>query len=276
MVEPSRTGGRSCRVAKPLTVARVACVAAAVAVCIVAGTARGASSAEPTIPRPRGYVSDFAGALDAGTISDLDALIGELKAKTGAEVAVVVVTTTAPLTAFDYAMKIAESWKPGTAGKDNGVVFLVSVKDHQVFILTGYGVEGVLPDGRVGEIRDTLVRPAFRRGDFAGGIRAATEAMAAIIARDAGVQLSRVAPRAPARTARPTLVTGLVPIVLLILFLLFFFRFPLWPLFIGGPGGFGRGGFGGGFGGGGFSGGGGGFGGFGGGGFGGGGAGGDW
>jgi len=251
-------------------------IAAALALCMVAGTARGANSAEPTIPTPRGYVSDFAGVLDGNTIREVDALIGELKAKTGAEIAVVVVNTTAPVTAFDYAMKIAESWKPGAAGKDNGVVFLVSVKDHQMFILTGYGVEGVLPDGRVGEIRDTLIRPAFRRGDFAGGIRAATETMAAIIARGAGVQLSRVAPRAPAPAKRPTLVTGLLPILLLIIFLLFFFRFPLWPLLVGGPGGFGRGGFGGGFGGGGFSGGGGGFGGFGGGSFGGGGAGGDW
>ena len=101
----------------------------------------------------------------------------------------VVVNSTEPLTAFDYAMKIAESWKPGAKGKDNGVVFLVAVKDHQMFILTGYGVEGVLPDGKVGAIRDQLVRPAFRRGDYAGGIRAGTEAMAAIIAEGAGVRL---------------------------------------------------------------------------------------
>ncbi len=253
-------------------------IAAALVVCMASASAGAADGAEPTVPRSRGYVSDFAAVLDGTTISELDAFIGELKAKTGAEIAVVVVQTTAPLTAFDYAMKIAESWKPGATGKDNGVVFLVSVKDHQVFILTGYGVEGVLPDGRVGEIRDTLVRPAFRRGDFAGGIRAATETMAVIIARDAGVQLSHVPPRAAPRATRPTLVTGLVPILLLIIFLMTVFRFPFLPLFMGGPGGFGRGGggFGGGFGGGGFSGGGGGFGGFGGGGFGGGGAGGDW
>jgi uncharacterized protein len=250
-------------------------LATALVVCMLAAAAPCADAAEPTIPKPRGYVSDFAGVIDRTTISELDALITELKAKTGAEIAVVVVETTGPLTAFDYAMKIAESWKPGAAGKDNGVVFLVAVKDRQMFILTGYGVEDVLPDGRVGEIRDTLVRPAFRRGDFAGGIRAATVAMATIIARGAGVQLSVAAPRAAAPAARPAPASGLLPVVLLIIFLFFFWRLPLWPLFVGGPGGFGRGGFGGGFGGG-FSGGGGGFGGFGGGGFGGGGAGGSW
>jgi uncharacterized protein len=229
-----------------------------------------AAATEPTVPTARGYVSDYVGVLDAATVRDLDALIGELKAKTGAEIAVVVVDSTAPLTAVDYAMKIAEAWKPGAAGKDNGVVFLAAVKDRQMFILTGYGVEGALPDGRVGAIRDELVRPAFRRGDYAGGIRAATQAMAAIIAHDAGVELAG-ARAVPVGRQPPRYSSALLLIVLLIIFMMLFSRFPLLPLFIGGSGGFRGGGFGGGFGGGG-----GGFGGFGGGGFGGGGAGGDW
>ena len=229
-----------------------------------------ASATEPTVPSPRGYVSDYAGVIDAGTVQHLDALIDELKRRTGAEIAVVVVNSTAPLTAFDYAMKIAEAWKPGAQGKDNGVVFLVAVNDRQMFILTGYGVEGVLPDGKVGELRDQLVRPAFRRGDYAGGIRAATEAMAVIIAEGAGVRL-QAAPTAAVRRTPPSIATGFLPLLLLIIFLILFFRFPFLPLFIGGRGGYRGGGFGGGFGGGG-----GGFGGFGGGSFGGGGADGDW
>ena len=64
-------------------------------------------------------------------------------------------------------MAIAEQWKPGAKGKDNGVVFLVAVDDREMQILTGYGVEGALPDGKVGEIRDRLVVPAFRAGDYA-------------------------------------------------------------------------------------------------------------
>ena len=230
--------------------------------------------AEPTVPTPRGYVSDYAGVLDAATVRDLDALIGELKAKTGAEIAVVVVESTAPLTVFDYAMKIAEAWKPGTAGKDNGVVFVAAVKDRQLYILTGYGVEGILPDGKVGEIRDRLIRPAFRNGDYPGGIRAATEALAAIIAADAGVQLTHAGRTPAAPPVSPSM--GLLAILIIIIVLMLVIRSPWMPLAVGGPGGFRTGGFGGGFGGGGFGGGGGGFGGFGGGSFGGGGAGGDW
>ncbi|MFI5395435.1 MAG: TPM domain-containing protein [Candidatus Binatia bacterium] len=228
-----------------------------------------AAGVEPTVPAPRGYVDDYVGVIDAPTTRYLEGLINELKQKTGAEIAVVVVNSTAPLTAFDYAMKIAEAWKPGGKGKDNGIVFLVAVKDHQMFVLTGYGLEGILPDGKVGEIRDQLVRPAFRQGDYSGGIRAATEEMSTIIAGGAGVRLQGARPLPLARRAQPSIVSGLLPIVLLIIFVLLFFRFPFLPLFMGmgGP----RGGFGGGFGGGG-----GGFGGFGGGSFGGGGAGGDW
>lgn len=243
----------------------------AIGVCVVLGFAQRTAAAEPTVPTARGYVSDYVGVIDAATVRDLDAVIGELKSKTGAEIAVVVIDSTAPLSAFDYAMKIAEAWKPGAAGKDNGIVFLVAVKDRQMFILTGYGVEGVLPDGRVGWIRDQFVRPAFRRGDYAGGIRAATQEMAALIAHDAGVQLSTVRSLPVARRPQPGLFSVLLPTLLLIIVVMLFFRFPFLPLLIGGRSGSREGGSGGGFGGGG-----GGFGGFGGGSFGGGGAGGDW
>jgi uncharacterized protein len=236
-----------------------------------------AAAEEPEIPSPRGFVNDFAGAIDAATRVQLEGLIGELQRKTGAEIAVVTVESTKPLSPFDYAMRIAETWKPGEKGKDNGVVFLVAVRDRELFILTGYGVEGELPDGRVGEIRDRLVVPRFKRGDLTGGIRAGTEEMARIIAREHGVTLS-AAPAGAAETRarrRPGRGGGALAFLLL-LFLLFFLGRPgLWPLLLMGSRRR-RGMFGGGFGGGGFGGGGGGFGGFGGGGFGGGGAGGRW
>jgi uncharacterized protein len=246
---------------------------------VVALWSEASTAADPTVPQPRGYVSDYVGALDAGTVSELDGLIGELKRATGSEIAVVVVGSTAPLDAFDYAMKIAEAWKPGAPGKDNGVVFLVAVKDRKVFILTGYGIEGALPDGKVGEIRDRLVLPAFRDGDYARGIRAGTQALAELIARDAGVRLSGQRQAPPPRSGSPPL--GLILVVLVaIILLMAMSRVPRGPAGFGGRRrGFGGpypGSFGGGFGGGGFGGGGGGFGGFGGGGFGGGGAGGSW
>ncbi len=215
--------------------------------------------------------------IDPATAAALTARIDELKRKTGSEIAVVTVATTAPDTAFDYAMHLAEAWKPGAAGKDNGVVFLVSVRDRELFILTGYGIEGALPDGLVGEIRDRQIVPRFRTGDVPGGIRAGVERMAAIIAREYGVTLSG-APPAPSARREPQ-GSAISPGLLLLLLLLFFVVLPMLSASAGGRRGsvfWGPLMWGGGFGGGGFGGPGGGFGGFGGGGFGGGGAGGKW
>ena len=243
---------------------------------------------EVVIPQPQGFVSDFAGVIDQPTRSKLTNLIRELQQKTGAEIAVVTVETTQPLTPFDYALKIFETWKPGAKGKDNGVVFLVVSKDRKMFVTTGYGVEGMLPDGKVGAIQDRYIVPAFKQGNYSQGILAGTQAMAAEIAQGYGVTLTGVP--APRRRG------GEVPINPLFLFLLLIFLFFISSSFAranrgrynrygggiypgGGYGGwgFGNGGFGGGGGGFGGSGGGGGdFGGFGGGESGGGGAGRDW
>lgn len=250
---------------------------------VSAGLAR-ADDAEPPIPKAKGFVSDYVGVLDGSSSQQLNGIARELKERTGAEIAVVVVDTTQPLTAFDYAMKIAEAWKVGSREHDDGVVFLVAVRDRKMFILTGYGVEGALPDGRVGEIRDTLIVPAFRRGDFAAGIISATREIAAVIATDRGVQLTGVPPPTTHHRFRAPATSIWIPLAIIVIAMLLSQlqaaqrggfvrrRGPFGGPTIGG----GFGGFGGGFGGFGGSGGGGGFGGFGGGSFGGGGAGGDW
>src|SRR5262249_14120503 len=146
-------GARSRRPRSAVAAVTPALVALFAALLVARGRARAATI---EVPKPLGYVSDYAGVIDAGTRQRIESLVRELKAKTGAEIAVVTVRTTAPETPFDYAMAIAEQWKPGDRQKDNGVVFLVAVDDRKVQILTGYGVEGPLPDGKVGEIRDRL------------------------------------------------------------------------------------------------------------------------
>ncbi len=256
----------------------------------------GAQAKHIQVPPPRGFVSDFAGVVDPATRQRLELLVQELKQKTGAEIAVVTVRSTQPETVDDYAMAIAEHWKPGDAKKENGVVFLVATEDRKMHILTGYGVEGPLPDGKVGAIRDQLVVPAFRQGDFSRGIADATTALASEIAKDAGVTLSGL----PTRERPPPQQISLLQLILLLVLLFIVLRIMSgaanqgrrrggWIVVPGDSGfsrsGWRRGGFGGGFGGGlgggfgdmsGGSGGFGGFGGFGGGRFGGGGAGGSW
>src|SRR5262245_50599743 len=102
-----------------------------VVVAVILACARSLHAADPPIPAPRGFINDFANIIDPSTEVRLDNIIRELQAKTGSEIAVVTVDTTQPLSAFDYAMKIAEQWKPGAKGKDNGVVFLIAVRDRE-------------------------------------------------------------------------------------------------------------------------------------------------
>jgi uncharacterized protein len=219
-------------------------------------------------------VTDLAGVIDPATKARIAHLVDELRDRTGAEIAVVTVETTAPLDDFTYAMRLADAWKPGRKREDTGVVFLVATHDRKVRVLVGYGLEGILPDGRVGEIIDREVLPAFRAGQVAEGIWRGVAEIARTVAAARGVTLGTAPPRPTHQP--PSIPSWPVLLVLLLVVAIVLYQasrpsrfrrgrgsdFPFW--------------WGGGFGDGGFGGGGGGFGGFGGGSFGGGGAGRSW
>jgi len=252
------------------------------AVALLAGTAA-AQVSTPQVPRPEGFVTDRANVIDPATKQKITRLVEELQQKTGAEIAVLTVDTTAPLDDFTYGMQVADAWKVGKKGEDTGVLVLVAAKDRKLRIMVGYGLEGILPDGLVGEIQDREMVPEFRAGRMAEGIWRGAAALANRIATDRGVQLTGVpAPRAAPPPATPQIPPWVFVLALIVFMLLMSrmgggsgLRGGRGPVFIpGGFGGFGGGRGGGGFGG--FGGGGGGFGGFGGGGFGGGGAGRSW
>jgi len=184
---------------------------------------------EGEIPKPINYVSDYAGVIDDATEAYLNGLLRELEEKTTAEIAVLTVETTAPLDSFSYGMAVFDRWRIGKEGKDNGLLFLVAVEDRWMHIFTGYGLEGILPDGKVGEIRDTEIFPRFRDGDYAGGIKRGVELLAGIIAQDAGVELVRLGLGevgvSPEPEVSPDRDFGKTLIVFLILFFLLYFLF---------------------------------------------------
>lgn len=263
--------------------------AAALATLLAGAMAGGAVRGEPQIPEATGYVNDRAGILDAASRGELDGLLRDLERRTTAEVAILTVPSTAPLTIQEYSIAVFDRWKIGKKGKDNGLLFLVAVKDRKLWITTGYGLEAILPDGKVGEIRDSHILPSFRQGRYAEGILRGTWAIAAVIGGGAP-GTPQGAPPTGLRGKRPSGRGAPVPppraqIVVMTLLGIALFAIPLLlvadrALRRGRSFGRGRrswgGGYwgGGGFGGGGFSGGD--FGGFGGGGSGGGGAGGSW
>lgn len=135
---------------------------------------------EPSIPKPAGYVSDTAGIMGEWA-AKTETLCGEIERQTTSEVAVLTVRTTAPLEAQQYAQQVFDRWKIGKKGKDNGVLILVAVDDRKMWIATGYGVEGVLPDGKVGDIRDRILRPKFRQSRYGEGIFLGVKAIGSIL-----------------------------------------------------------------------------------------------
>ena len=249
-----------------------------------------ASRAEPvaSLPQPTDYVSDYAHVLSPEAIARLDSICAQLDhSQANAQIAVVTVHDLNGDDAADYADQLETKWKMGKKGSDRGALVLLAVADHKYRIEVGYGLEGILPDGKIGDIGREMV-PDLRAGDYDGAVSLAVGEIAQVIAADANVTLeNQPAPDnqpVPAQRHIPTGVRALQVIVILVFVVLYLLRilggfglFGLWGmgLMSGGIVGRGRGGFGGGFGGGGGSGGGG-FGGFGGGSFGGGGAGGSW
>jgi uncharacterized protein len=254
---------------------------------------------------PNNYVNDFAGVLDPATVARLNDLCRQVDEKADGQVAVVTVKSLDRQDVVSYAVALYQKWGIGAKGKDRGVLILLATQDRKYWTTVGYGLEPILPDGKVGGFGREAV-PLLRNGDYAGAVSLMTSRVAEVIARDAGVTLEGLQahpePRGPQGGSKPGIPVALV-LFLIFLFIVWVFRRAggggyrggggsgplsgfLWGLLAGsmrggrggyGGGGFGGGGFGGsGFGGGGFGGGGGGFGGFGGGSTGGGGAGGSW
>ena len=147
------------------------------------------------VPNPRqvngGWVTDMANILQPETESQLNQIIDQLEAKNGAEIAVVTVPETAPAASPKaFTTELFNYWGIGKKGEDNGVLFLISVKDRRVEIETGYGVEGILPDAKVGNIIDTQIIPQFKQKDFDGGALAGTRAIVVILEPSLSKKLS--------------------------------------------------------------------------------------
>jgi uncharacterized protein len=244
------------------------------------------------LPKPTDYISDFAHVLSPQTVAALDRVCTQLDhSQANAQIAVVIVQTLDGEDAADYSNELETKWKMGRKGSDRGVLILLAVGDHKRRIEVGYGLEGILPDGKLGDIGRAMV-PDLRANDFDGAASLAVGQIAQTIAADAKVTLDQDPNQDPALAARPmrqahhASAGQVLLVIILIIFFGGFFVLRLLMSFGMLLGGWGRGpwigggGFGGGgFGGGGFGGGGGGdsgFGGFGGGDFGGGGAGGSW
>lgn len=141
-------------------------------------------------PRPIGAVNDFAGVLSPAVRDRLENLAREVWSKARTAVVVAIMPTIGDNEINDYVNQLYSAWGIGEKGKDRGVLIFVTVKERRMRIETGYGVEGILPDGLVGEIRDRYMIPYLKAGDYDTALWKGTVAIATIIAQDAGVTIS--------------------------------------------------------------------------------------
>ncbi len=142
-------------------------------------------------PASRGAVNDFAGVLSPGTEQKGEALAIEVHEKTGAAIVAVVVRSLEEVSIEEYAVELFERWGIGERGRDRGVLLLLSVEERRLRIEVGYGLEGIIPDGRAGSIRDRYVVPHLRHDDWDAGVLGGMAALAQLILDANGVEGGR-------------------------------------------------------------------------------------
>jgi uncharacterized protein len=171
--------------------------------------------AQVGIPELRGPVTDLTGTLTPDQIATLDQRLRAFEAKKGSQIAVLIVPTTQPETIEQYSIRVAEEWRLGRKGVDDGVLLVVAREDRAVRIEVGYGLEGALPDVLANRITDQVIVPRFRSGDFYGGVASAIDRIIAIIE---GEPLPETLRRPQGQA--PQGIGGALPIFLMLVFVI--------------------------------------------------------
>ncbi len=127
------------------------------------------------VPRLDARVTDLAGVLNPGQRQQLEETLRQFESAKGSQVVVLVVPTTGEETIEQYSIRVAEQWKIGRSGVNDGVLLLMAKNDRTVRIEVGRGLEGAIPDAVASRIINEIMVPQFKQGDFPGGIKAGVE-----------------------------------------------------------------------------------------------------
>jgi uncharacterized protein len=131
-------------------------------------------------PKPDRYITDQAGVVDASTLSAINDELEQFEKDTSNQIVVAIYPSLPPDAEIDqYTIDTYNAWGLGQKGKDNGALLLISVNDHKMFICTGRGLEGALPDAICKNIVTQVIAPQFRQNNYAGGIQDGVNAMIA-------------------------------------------------------------------------------------------------
>jgi uncharacterized protein len=145
---------------------------------IVAVMTSAAAPGEVIPPKPDRYFNDYAGVVDRAVGSQLNEQLAQFERETSTQMVVAVYRAMqSDSSVADYTQRVAQAWGVGQKAHNNGAVLFVFVDDHQMFIQTGYGLEGALPDAICFDITHNIIAPYFKKGDYTSGLRAGINAM---------------------------------------------------------------------------------------------------
>jgi uncharacterized protein len=146
------------------------------------------------VPPLRGRVNDYAGLIPSDRARALEERLARFEAETGHQIAVLTIPSLKGDSLEEFSIRVAEAWKIGKKGFDNGAILLVARDDRRLRIEVGYGLEGVLPDAIASRIIREVITPRFRSGDYAGGIDAGVEAILKVTRGEVLPERARPAP----------------------------------------------------------------------------------
>jgi uncharacterized protein len=143
------------------------------------------AQAEVAVPKLTQRVTDLTATLDAGQVRSLESRLAAFEARKGSQIAVLLLPTTKPETVEQFGIRVADEWKLGRKGVDDGVLLLIAKDDHKLRIEVGYGLEGALNDATAKRIVSETIAPYFKRGDFYGGIDAGVGSIIKVVEGEA-------------------------------------------------------------------------------------------
>jgi uncharacterized protein len=137
--------------------------------------------AEVAVPPLTARVTDLTGTLSPSQRDALEQELRVFETRKGSQIAVLIVPTTQPEAIEQYSLRVAETWKLGRKGVDDGALLLVAKDDRALRIEVGYGLEGVIPDAVANRVIDEIIVPFFKQGDFYGGIQAGVSRLTRLV-----------------------------------------------------------------------------------------------
>ncbi len=129
----------------------------------------------PQRPYPPSLINDYVGVLNGGERNALERKLVAYDDSTSTQIAIVIESSLQGADLFTYSHQLAQEWGIGDEKKDNGILIYIAFDDRRMGIVTGYGVEGFLPDAIAKRIVDQVLRPAFRQGAYYQGLNQATD-----------------------------------------------------------------------------------------------------